>query len=55
MNKEFEKVIEMSKDDTYCSYCKNGTHRKIVTQYDGTFIRYVNFCDECGRDLRGMK
>ena len=49
------KVIEDLENDSYCSYCKNGTHRKIATQYDGTFIRYVNFCDECGRDLRGVK
>ena len=49
------KVIEELENESYCSYCKNGTHRNIVTQYDGTFIRYVNFCDECGRDLRNIK
>ena len=37
-----------------CSYCNNGTHRKPVCQFDGTLIRYVNFCDECGRDLRKL-
>ena len=37
-----------------CDYCKNGTYRKSVYQWDGTFVRKVNFCDECGRDLRHL-
>ena len=37
-----------------CDSCKNGTYRKSVHQWDGTFVRKVNFCDECGRDLRDL-
>lgn len=37
-----------------CSYCKNGTYRKPIHQFDGTLIRRANFCDECGRDLRHL-
>ena len=37
-----------------CHHCKNGTHKIVVTQPNGTFIRYENFCSECGRDLRNL-
>ena len=43
-------VIENIEGKNDCPRCKNGTYRKL--QPDGTFIRRVNFCDECGRDLR---
>lgn len=48
------KVIENAGQEEYCSYCKNGTYRKPIHQYDGTLVRKVNFCDECGRDLRHL-
>jgi hypothetical protein len=35
-----------------CCHCKNGTYSCPITQMDRTLIRYANFCDECGRDLR---
>lgn len=35
-----------------CHHFKNGTYSCPITQMDGTLIRYSNFCDECGRDLR---
>lgn len=35
-----------------CYHCKNGTYSCPITQMDKTLIRYSNFCDECGRDLR---
>lgn len=35
-----------------CHHCKNGTYSCPITQMGGTLIRYANFCDECGRDLR---
>lgn len=35
-----------------CHHCKNGTYSCPITQMDGMLIRYSNFCDECGRDLR---
>lgn len=35
-----------------CYHCKNGTYSCPITQMDGTLIKYSNFCDECGRDLR---
>ena len=34
-----------------CNYCHNGTYRKSFCQPDGTFARYANYCEECGRDL----
>ena len=37
-----------------CHHCKNGTHKIVVTQPNGAFIRYENFCSECGRDLRNL-
>ena len=37
-----------------CIYCKNGTYRKSIYLHDETFVRKVNFCDECGRDLRHL-
>ena len=37
-----------------CILCKNGTYRKSIYLHDGTFVRKVNFCDECGRDLRHL-
>ena len=35
-----------------CYNCKNGTYSFPITQMHRTLIRYSNFCDECGRDLR---
>ena len=40
--------------EKYCDCCKNGTYRKPIHQFDGTLVRRVNFCDECGRDLRHL-
>lgn len=37
-----------------CHHCKNGTYSCPITQMDKTLIRYANFCDECGRDLRAV-
>lgn len=37
-----------------CHHCKNGTYSCPITQMSGTLIRYANFCDECGRDLRAV-
>ena len=37
-----------------CHHCKNGTYSCPITQMNGTLIRYANFCDECGRDLRAV-
>lgn len=34
-----------------CDYCHNGTYRKSYCQPDGTFIRFANYCEVCGRDL----
>lgn len=48
------KVIENAGQEEYCSYCKNGTYRKSFHQWDGTFVRKANFCEECGRDLRHL-
>lgn len=49
------KVIEdIEGAEMKCDYCKNGTYRKPIHQYDGTLVRKVNFCDECGRDLRHL-
>lgn len=52
-DKKIKPLNEFLNND--CSYCKNGTYRKPIHQFDGTLIRRVNFCDECGRDLRGLK
>ena len=37
-----------------CHHCHNGTYSCPITQMNRTFIRYANFCDECGRDLRAV-
>lgn len=47
-------VIENIEGKNDCPYCKNGTYRKPIHRYDGTLVRKVNFCDECGRDLRHL-
>ena len=56
MLKKFLEQFGEVKEDTYrdCDYCKNGTYRKSFHQWDGTFVRKANFCEECGRDLRHL-
>ena len=54
VEKQLKVIEDIKGDEKYCDRCKNGTYRKSVHQYDGTFVRKVNFCDECGRDLRHL-
>lgn len=49
-----DRVFCSAETDRDCPYCKNGTYRQSIHQWDGTLVRKVNFCDDCGRDLRNL-
>lgn len=55
LRNQLEVIEEIEGVEKKCDCCKNGTYRKSIHQPDGTLVRRANFCDECGRDLRGLK
>lgn len=51
------KVLAARQDDepdqTNCTICGNGVKQAAVNDHSGKFMRWVNYCEYCGRNVRG--
>lgn len=51
------KVLASRQDDepdqTNCTICGNGVKQAAVNDHSGKFLRWVNYCENCGRNVRG--